>query len=184
MASHKHYGSDDAENDGKGSKGDIMFPHFLIIGASRAGTTSLHMYMGEHPDTVPPNDKKELQFFNLWFGEDRFPAYSSMWKEHPNGMLRYESSSDYLFYPEVPGRVKLWIPECKFLVLLRDPTDRAWSEYWNFWLGLSYPVSFDEFVRLPKEVKYETPEQPRNPYSKRSKWAIIQKGLYVKQLKI
>jgi len=158
-------------------------PDFMIIGASRCGTTSLHMHLAEHPDTIPPSMGKELTYFNLLYEDCPINWYMKCWPQcdDDKGMVRYESSTDYLFYPEVPGRVLYWMPECKFIVLLRNPARRAWSEFFNYWMK-QFGTSIGEFKNMLGEINYETPEAVRNPFSNTSKYAIVQKGMYAKCL--
>lgn len=158
-------------------------PDFMIIGASRCGTTSLHMMLGEHPVTIPPAVGKELNFFDLQYDDCPIDWYVKCWPvcDTP-GMLRYESSTDYLFDPVVPARVHFWMPDCKFIVMLRNPVERAWSEYYNYWIQ-HFKVGISEFKRLLSDVTYDTPEKPLSPYTAESKYRIVQKGIYVKSLK-
>ncbi|MFX0210474.1 MAG: sulfotransferase domain-containing protein [Candidatus Hodarchaeota archaeon] len=157
-------------------------PDFLIIGASRCGTTSLHMYLGEHPYTLPPNGRKELSFFNLVYEDDKIPAYVDCWPKNFNQAIkRYESTTDYLFEPQVPERVKFWMPECKFIVLLRNPVNRAWSEYYMYWM-VSFRVPIKAFIKAIDDVKYDTPEQYMHPYTNESYYRSLQKGIYHKCL--
>ncbi len=158
-------------------------PDFMIIGASRCGTTSLHMYLGEHPNTMPPTTGKELGYFSLQYNICSIRWYERQWpSESTGGLLKYESSTDYLHEAEVPKRIQFWIPDCKFIVLLRDPVKRAWSEYYNFWVKF-YRITIQEFQELPKLVNRNTPEAKYSPYTKRTKYKLIQKGMYAKQLK-
>jgi hypothetical protein len=101
-------------------------PHFLIIGAAKAGTTGLHEHLASHPGLVPPS-RKEVHYFDhhyhrplRWY-ERKFPA----------GVpgLRFESTPDYLFLPFVPRRVAHVLPGARFVVVLRDPVARAISHY-------------------------------------------------------
>lgn len=141
------------------------------------------MYLGEHPKTVPPECGKELTYFNLLYKEASIDFYISCWpKCEENGYMRYESSTDYIFEPKTPSRVKLWIPDCKFILLFRNPVRRAWSEYYNYWRP-QFSVSIDEFKKLLEDVDYEAPEQLISPYTNKSKYRIVQKGIYVKGLK-
>ena len=157
-------------------------PDFMIIGASRCGTTSLHMYLGEHPKTIPPALGKELTYFNLLYEESPIHWYVKCWPPHEDGLLRYEGSTDYLFHPAVPERVKFWMPDCKFIVMMRDPVKRAWSEFYNYWMK-QFGTTIVEFAELPGKVTLATREAMRSPYSRRSPYRIIQKGMYAKSLK-
>lgn len=107
-------------------------PQFLLIGAPKCGTTSLFGYLVRHPAIRAPL-KKEVLYFEKHYrlGEKWYRAHfpSSF---RPNGSPSWitgEASPIYLQHPSVPERVKDLIPEARFIVLLRDPVDRAWSHY-------------------------------------------------------
>jgi hypothetical protein len=103
-------------------------PDFLIIGAQRAGTTSLYRYLVSHQD-VSPALRKEIHYF------DRFYPRGQAWYQahFPPFWARRqrlgEASPSYLFFPKVPERVQGLLPHAKLIVLLRNPIDRAYSHY-------------------------------------------------------
>lgn len=101
----------------------------------RAGTTSLHAYLGQHPE-IHMSPVKEPHFFaraeDGTYGHrvaDR-GSYERLF-ESPLA-VRGESSPTYSLYPkhrEVPKRIAELVPEAKFLYLVRDPIDRVVSHY-------------------------------------------------------
>jgi len=104
-------------------------PDFLIIGASRCGTSSLFMNLLQHPQLDGPSCK-EVHFFNKtkryncgieWY-KNRFP-------ETKNNTLCFEASPAYFHKPISVGRIFKHLPNCKFILLLRNPVDRAISYY-------------------------------------------------------
>lgn len=107
-------------------------PNTLVIGALKSGTTSLHTYLGRHPQ-IQMSDPKELNFFsggrasNWHRGRD---WYASHFVE--SAQIRGESSTSYSFYPVVcgvPSRVHAMIPEARLIYCVRDPLDRLVSHY-------------------------------------------------------
>jgi hypothetical protein len=112
-----------------------MLPNLIVIGAARSGTTSLHLYLREHPQIFMAQGK-ELNFFLLeknwqrgleWY-EHQFPAGSAL--------VYGESSVRYSAYPEyagVPERLAAVVPEAKLVYLVRDPVDRLASQYAYLW---------------------------------------------------
>lgn len=103
-------------------------PNFLIIGAMRCGTTSLYYYLSQHPE-IKISDKKELHYFdehyNDWSLEDYLENFQS-------DKITGEGSPLYLYHPLVPARVYNDLGKnIKFIVLLRNPVDRAYSHYWH-----------------------------------------------------
>jgi hypothetical protein len=111
-------------------------PDFVIIGAQKAGTTSLFRYLLEHPDVIGPAEK-EVHFFDgrydrgmRWY-RSRFPLRATLDRGAGNGRRRmtFEASPYYLAHPFVAARMHEHLPDVKLIVLLRDPVERAWSHY-------------------------------------------------------
>ena len=123
-------------------------PNFMIIGAPKAATTSLHAYLAVHPAINMSRTKEPMCFaFPDWTG--RIERYPRIFRDHPERPLRGESSTAYTSYPwepETPDRVLSLIPECRFVYLVRDPIERMLSHYaQNVWDGV--PVApFDELM--------------------------------------
>jgi Sulfotransferase domain len=102
-------------------------PTFLIIGAQKAGTTSLHAYLSSHPDVSPPVTK-EIHFFDDSY-ERGEGWYRARFPFRRDGLITGEATPYYLFHPLVPERVAATLPEVKLIVLLREPARRAYSHY-------------------------------------------------------
>jgi hypothetical protein len=112
-------------------------PTFVIIGAAKAGTTSLLSYLAEQPD-VGVSIRKEVRYFD--FNYDRGPGW---YRAHFPSVLFWlrarlrtghwpqigEATPFYLNHPRVPGRVRALDPGMKLIVLLREPAARAHSHY-------------------------------------------------------
>ncbi|MBA2509387.1 MAG: sulfotransferase domain-containing protein [Nocardioidaceae bacterium] len=119
-------------------------PDFLIIGAKKAGTSSLMNWLLKHPAVprmVPAAQRvKSPHYFdiNYWRGQrwyvSHFPSrFARHRKEKRLGALTVvgEASPYYMFHPAVPGRVVRDLPDVRVIVLLRDPVARAYSNYWD-----------------------------------------------------
>jgi hypothetical protein len=123
-----------------GKSGETMaLPTFLIIGAMKCGTTSLHYYLRLHPEIQIPT-LKELNFFSG--PPDRFPyptgarritdlaEYESMFDAaFP---ARGEASPNYTVSPRregVPEKIKELVPDARLIYLVRDPIDRTVGQY-------------------------------------------------------
>ena len=115
-------------------------PNLVVIGAMKCGTTSLHAYLDAHPD-VAMSQPKELNFF---FGPDDGGAGWSAgnWHRGPGwyaarfdaaAPVRGEASPGYTSpdHPEVAGRMARLIPGARLVNAVRDPIDRAVSQYWH-----------------------------------------------------
>ena len=106
-----------------------MLPDFLIVGAQKAGTTSLFNWLVESGSVQSPI-VKEVGFFDARW---HWPInYRGSFKSRKPGCLIGEATPRYLPFPEVPQRVSAALgPECKIIVVLRDPIDRTVSHYFH-----------------------------------------------------
>ncbi len=102
-------------------------PDIVIIGAQRAGTTSLFAYLASHPD-VRPAISKELHYlsFNAGRGEAWYRGHFPVLKP---GERSIEASPFYMVDPNVPARAAQMLPDAHFVALLRNPVERALSHY-------------------------------------------------------
>jgi len=106
-------------------------PSFMIIGAQKCGTTSLHDYLDQHPRFVGSRPK-EVHYFD----ERILTAPDIAWYEQcfkgPSGAVYFESTPAYLYRPGVAERLHDYNPHLRLIVLLRDPVARAWSAYHHY----------------------------------------------------
>lgn len=106
-----------------------QWPDFVIIGAQRAGTTSLTQWLFAHPQ-VGPARTREVHFFDLNYDRG-LRWYRSNFPIRHDGRFTGESTPYMLFHPLAPGRAARDLPDTtRFIVLLRDPVERAVSQYW------------------------------------------------------
>lgn len=115
----------------------MSLPTFFIIGAAKAGTTSLHYYLDLHPE-VQMSTVKETHFFAgppegtpYELGQiETLAEYEALFD--PSGRVRGESCPSYTSHPfrhGTPERIKELVPEAKFIYLVRDPVARTVSHY-------------------------------------------------------
>jgi len=109
-----------------------VLPDFIIIGAAKAGTTSLYNYLIQHPGVLECF-RKEVHYFDKkyanglnWY-KSHFPLRTAI--DQQPGKITGESSPYYLYHPQAPVRIAKDLPGRKFICLLRDPIDRAVSNY-------------------------------------------------------
>ncbi len=107
-----------------------MKVNFLIVGAQKAGTTSLYYYLKDHPE-ICMSIKKEVHYFSL---EENFSKgyfwYEKHFKHCAGKKAIGEASPLYMYLEEVPQRIYEYNPNMKLIFMLRNPVDRAWSQYW------------------------------------------------------
>jgi hypothetical protein len=151
-------------------------PTFLIIGAVKAGTTSLHHYLGQHPE-IQMSTVKETNFFSGAANGVPYPVgrvddldeYERLFD--PAFDVRGEASPGYSNHPRregVPERIKELLPAVKLIYIVRDPIARAVSHY-------QMQVGLGEEQRPVAEALIDLSE-PRTSY--------IPPGLYATQLEL
>jgi len=103
---------------------------FLIIGAQKAGTTSLYEYLKQHKDIQFSSSKENLFFSNQNFYEKGEQYLNSFFRKSEEKIL---GTADVQLLPSLkgPSRVKAYNPKMKIIAILRDPTLRAYSAF-NF----------------------------------------------------
>ncbi|HVU75055.1 MAG TPA: sulfotransferase [Mycobacteriales bacterium] len=111
-------------------------PNAIIIGAQKSATTSLHHYLGLHPD-VFMSEIKELNYFcgPGWSWERGPEWYSAQFAEGRDHKVRGESSPMYAAAPMIPGvpeRISAMVPAAKLIYVVRDPIDRIVSHYVHY----------------------------------------------------
>jgi hypothetical protein len=104
-------------------------PNFLIAGASKAGTTSLHEYLAQHPD-VFMSSFKEPNYFVPGYAYDKWEDYLDLFSGARGEKAVGESSTGYLYCEESPAWIKSVLGDVKIILILRNPARRAASLYW------------------------------------------------------
>jgi hypothetical protein len=120
----------------------MNLPDFLLIGETKSGTTSLFNYLIKHPqiiDTFGNGDvvdksyiTKEIRFFDRYYHKG-IEWYKSCFPETKTNEITGEATPMYLYRSMVPFRVKKHIPNSKFILLLRNPVDRLYSNFQHYY---------------------------------------------------
>lgn len=138
----------------------MAVPDFFVAGAPKAGTTALHAALARHP-SLYMSAVKEPKFFltdgppptrggpgdaqtyreHVWRRED----YEALFDSAPPGTLRGESTPFYLYRRDAQDRIRALIPGAKLIVILRDPVERAHSNWTHLWSAGLDPVG--DFVQ-------------------------------------
>ncbi|MFY7806283.1 MAG: sulfotransferase [Limnoraphis robusta] len=169
----------------------MNMPNFLIIGASKAGTTALYEYLKQHPQ-IYMSPMKELRFFaiegqNLNFCGpwdqveiDRYSiktleAYQQQFQDVSDEIAIGEASPWYLYSEQACQRIKYHIPNVKLIAILRDPVERAYSHFSMHVLQGREPLN--DFTQAIEQ------EEIRIQNNWGWAWHYINRGLYYGQLK-
>jgi hypothetical protein len=133
-------------------KKNNLLPDFIIAGAMKCGTSSLHHILAHHPDIFIPD--KELHFYDMddmlqhpdffiyegkkWqfpdFQEEKeayLNWYNGFFRQAKDGSIKGEDSTTYIASTIAPKRIADINPSAKIIILLRDPADRCYSHYWH-----------------------------------------------------
>ena len=147
-------------------------PNFLIVGAAKCGTSSLHNYLNQHPDVFMPsyNEQgmkvKEPRFLIKDLVKDRLhngvwdlKSYQALFNNVINEKAIGESTVLYLYYyNEAIKNIKKYLgDDVKIIIILRNPLDRAFSAYTHVSRSLKEPLSFEEALEV-EENRLENDE--------------------------
>ena len=108
-----------------------MLPYFIIVGTQKGGTSLLYRLLVRHP-LVEPAATKELHFFDNNFSEGLswYKRYFPQSKRiEDRKTVSGEATPSYLFDPLVPERMAKTVPDARLIALLRNPVERAYSQY-------------------------------------------------------
>jgi hypothetical protein len=109
----------------------MAMPNLFIPGAGKSGTSSLHEYLKQH-SKIYMSSVKEPHFFSGSGFPEGIDSYRQLFETGKNTFYRGESSTAYMIFPKVVERIKEYAENPKFIFVLRNPIDRAYSHYW--WL--------------------------------------------------
>lgn len=152
----------------------MKIPNFFLVGAAKAGTTAVHVYLYQHPE-IYMSFLKEPKYLSL--SANKFPhmgpgdkkvddrivksqeEYLNLFKEAGNEKVIGESSADYLyFHNSVIPQIKTLSPNAKILIILRNPVDRAYSSYRHMIMDEREKLSFENALRREEERMRENYE--------------------------
>jgi len=115
----------------------FYFPDFIVIGAQKSGTSTLHFLLNQHPElngSIP----KEIHYFDKPLAErNSLKWYKSHFSKSvfERRKLFFETTPNYIYHSHIPTELLTLNPSIKFIAMLRNPIDRcfsAWNMYKNF----------------------------------------------------
>src|SRR5437868_12961229 len=152
---------------------------FIIAGAQKSGTTALNYYLKRHRQIALPK-KKELHFFDndelFESGPISYEPLHAMFRPARAGSIAGENTPIYLYWRPALSRIHEYNPAMKFIVILRNPIERAISQ-WNMQRtrGIE-PLDFLDAVGAePRRIAESAPKQLR-------KFSYVDRGRYAEQL--
>lgn len=170
-----------------------MLPQWLVVGAQRCGTSSLYEYLVHHPQ-VCRAAKEEVHYFdnnyhrglNWYRGNFALVGGASATARGNNHKVTGEASPYYLAHPLALDRIARDLPGVKILVVLRNPTDRAYSHHYHECRMGCETLSFEEALdREPERLAGEADRIRENPtyYSfAHQNFSYVTRGHYADQM--
>src|SRR5438445_2345425 len=152
---------------------------FIVAGAQKSGTTALSYYLKRHPQIALPI-KKELHFFDndeLFAGGNvSYEPLHEMFRPGRVGSIAGENTPIYLYWRPALPRIRDYNAAMKFIVILRNPIERAFSQ-WNMQRARGIePLDFMDAVQAePQRIAESAPKQLR-------KFSYVDRGRYAEQL--
>ena len=172
-----------------------VLPDFYIIGFVKCGTTSLYEYLISHPNVHPPKGK-EIDYFDRLYSRGinwykmgfplKFHRFIAT-RIFRRPFLTGEATPRYIENPHAPHRIKQVTPNAKFIILLRNPTTRAFSQY-NMNLRNDYEYrNFEDALNHEAErIEGRMQKMEQNPdyYSwNYDLYGYSEHGIYVDKIK-
>jgi len=154
-----------------------MNPSFFCVGAQKAGTTSLHNILNQHPAILLPK-VKETKFF---IDDEKYKKGIEQYKSNfflntEEAQVAGEIDPDYMVWEQVPERMfKCLGPNIKIIFVFRNPVDRAYSHYWMCVRRNIENLTFEEAIE-------EESTRIRQSMSAFAHFSYIERGMYSKQV--
>ena len=131
--------------------------NLFIVGAPKAGTTSLYQYLQAHPD-VFLSPRKEPQYFGADLirhapDDYTFPtteaAYLNLFRRARGQTIIGEASTSYFFSTQAAEEIRAFQPDAKIIIMLRHPVDMMYSQYYQgLALGEETAETFEQALEL------------------------------------
>jgi len=171
-----------------------ILPDFYVLGGEKCGSSALYEYIIKHPH-VESAVTKEIHYFDRWFSRGLnwyrvcFPFSTHKFfsnKITKRDFLTGEATPRYLYHPHSLDRIKKLTPNAKFLIILRNPIDRAFSHY-NMNMNIGFEkLSFEDAIKSENsriENEYEKMKLDENYYSTTYyRFSYLERGIYYKFL--
>ena len=170
-----------------------VLPDFIIIGSMKCGTTSLYYDICEHP-CVSPAAYDEIGFFDSnfhlglnWY-RSMFPTKRRIEdiRRKEGVAITGEDTPFYFWNPVAAKRIQKLLPNIKLITILRNPIDRAYSEYQDLVSSESNSPSFETFIENEINTRRKDSslitEENFEIFNQKNSYLL--KGIYVDQLKI
>jgi len=107
-------------------------PSYILIGCPKCASTTIYNMLNQHP-LIKPAKRKELMFFSKESLFNRgLGFYKCQFDNCKDNEITGEATPDYIYFKEVPKRVKLSLPKVNLLVSVRNPITRTYSHFYGY----------------------------------------------------
>ncbi|MCP4380939.1 MAG: sulfotransferase [Hyphomicrobiales bacterium] len=162
---------------------------FIGVGAQKAGTTTLHNLLGQHPQVEVPR-RKELHYFERdhRFDADFRPVAGDYGELHRHFYFDRDIAGEitplYLYWRPALERIKTYNPKARIIVLLRNPVKRAYSQ-WGHYIRKSQWRKYRKLKIGPfqKRIKQEIKGMSRDSGYQKVRRSLIGRSLYADQIR-
>lgn len=154
-----------------------MRVNFVIGGTQKGGTSALDAFLRQHPQICLPKTRKELHFFDRESDSTDYKSYHANFDPQKEHRVIGEASPIYMYWETAPYRIGKYNPQMKWILLLRDPAERAFS-HWNMERARGKESSgFGEAIaREAERARAALPLQDRV-------YSYVDRGFYAHQLR-
>lgn len=153
---------------------------FVIGGTQKGGTSALDSFLRQHPQICMPETKKELHFFDQeanFDGRPNYKKYHAHFQPQPRHRVIGEATPSYMYWNAAPYRIWSYNPNMKWILVFRNPIERAFSA-WNMETQRKAEnLSFKEAVAREEERCREALPLQHRVFS------YIDRGFYAPQLR-
>jgi hypothetical protein len=126
-------------------------PNLFIIGMPKCGTTALAAYLQKHPDVLM-SIPKEPNYFDAFYDEMSLDEYChKIFRNYSGQKILGEATPGYLSAPWALERLSEHFPKAKYIALLRNPIDRAYSHWWMYYSRAMEPLNFEAAINVCME---------------------------------
>lgn len=171
----------------------MPMPDFLIIGAPKSGTTSLYFYLQQHPQIYMSVHKEPCFFIadsaselpsslppgSVWRSRSPHAAYEQLFASVPSEQIAGEASTQYLSSSVAPRLIHTHIPQARLVAILRQPVDRAYSQYLHNRRNGIEPLSTFQQALQAEDARRHKQTVPLDVFYKQSSMYVPQIQRYL-----
>lgn len=148
----------------------------ILIGAQKAGSSSLYQWIGQHPDVSAPESLKDVHYFtNDELYNQGTTFFDKFYPSKIKEKIILHGAVNYILFDKCAERLHRYDPNLKLILILRNPVNRAFSAYTYFKKQQHEKRSFKDALKQEQEIPYTT-------YKDVSNLTYLEHGFYFKQL--